>query len=55
MLNRLRLLKIHQFGPRRDHGGPFIGKGPPKSASPGQFRVHLGAHEGSLSLGEVQK
>ena len=29
--------KIDQFGPWRDPGGPLIGKGPPISASQGQF------------------
>ena len=29
--------KNDQFGPCRDPGGFFIGKGPPKSASQGQF------------------
>ena len=29
--------KIDQFGPWRDPGASFIGKGPPKSASQGQF------------------
>ena len=31
------IYKMGQFGPWRDPGGAFIGKGPPKSASQGQF------------------
>ena len=34
--------KMDEFGPLRDPGGPFIGKGPPKSASQGPLKGPFG-------------